>query len=343
MPREGEADRWLSLLPRELELRLAGARPKLATCYIGGGTPTVLTAPQWRALIAIIEKYFDFERDAEVTVEANPNSLGAAQLEEWRDWRVTRLSVGVQSFDDAELELMGRLHSAAQARCALSAALASGFAVSADFIFGLPYQSFENWARTLKEAMSFGLHHISLYQLSLEPGTPWEKLDEAILGDGYIAYRFAQWYLKKKGFAQYEVANFARPGCESRHNLNYWREGSYLGLGAGAAGYTEGVRWKNWGTVNRWAEALEKGELPTESSEKLSSEARAREAAVLALRTAKGLETEPYSQSFGEKELASLREKLSAFPAALWRESDGCIALTEKGLRVANRIWEEIV
>ena len=182
VPREGEADLWLEMLEREFALRLAAAgRPRLATCYFGGGTPTVLSGPQWLSLTKLVERYFDFMPEAEVTVEANPNSLAAEHLLTWRDWRVTRVSIGVQSFDDAELSQMGRLHSARQAYGAVSAALAAGFSVSADFIFGLPHQSFANWGRTLREAVRCGLGHISLYQLSLEEGTPWASLDQDTL------------------------------------------------------------------------------------------------------------------------------------------------------------------
>lgn len=343
VPREGDIDLWLGLLPRELELRLAGTRPRLATCYFGGGTPTVLNGPQWRRLIEIIERRFEFDKNAEVTVEANPNSLRAEQLLEWRDWRVTRLSIGVQSFDDAELAMMGRLHTASQARCALSAALASGFAVSGDFIFGLPYQSFQNWGRTLREAANFGLSHISLYQLSLEPGTPWAKLDGETLGDGYAAYRFAQWYLPKKGFTQYEVANFARPGCESRHNINYWREGDYLGIGPGAAGYIDGTRGKSYGSLTKWAEALTAGRLPSESEERLAPDARAREAAVLGLRMCSGLNIADYIRDYGEKQLEELTAKMANFPKELWKNDGERLRLTKKGMRVANLIWEELV
>ncbi len=174
VPKEGERELWLAMLEREFALRLfAEKRPRLATCYFGGGTPTTLTGPQWLKLIELVDRYFDFAPAAEVTVEANPNSLAAEHLLAWRDWRVTRVSLGVQSFDDAELSLMGRLHSSRQAYGAISAALAAGFSVSADFIFGLPHQSFANWGRTLREAARCGLSHISLYQLYLEVGTPW--------------------------------------------------------------------------------------------------------------------------------------------------------------------------
>ena len=224
-----------------------GFSGRLLEVPVGTG---ILTMPLYREM-----------PEAEITVEANPNSLAAEHLLTWRDWRVTRVSIGVQSFDDAELSQMGRLHSARQAYGAVSAALAAGFSVSADFIFGLPYQSFANWGRTLREAVRCGLSHISLYQLSLEEGTPWASLDRDTLGDGYAAYRWAQWYLPRKGYRQYEVANFARQGCESRHNINYWREGEYLGAGPGAAGYLAGLRYKNFGSLRRWAAALADGRV----------------------------------------------------------------------------------
>lgn len=344
VPREGERELWLSMLEREFSLRLSSAeRPRLATCYVGGGTPTTLTGPQWLVLTELIERYFDFDQKAEVTVEANPNSLRAEHLLTWRDWRVTRVSIGVQSFDDAELSLMGRLHSPRQAHGAISAALASGFSVSADFIFGLPYQSFANWGRTLREAARCGLDHISLYQLSLEEGTPWGSLDEKILGDGYAAYRWAQWYLPRKGYAQYEVANFAKPGRESRHNINYWREGEYFGAGPGAAGYLSGLRYKNFGELRRYAAELTKGRLPVEEEERLPLEKSAREAAVLGLRMTSGIDRTAFTERYGEKALDSLTASLRKFPRDLYEDDGRGIRLTRKGLRVANLIWSEII
>ena len=335
---------WLEMLAAEMKLRCAGGGPiKLKTCYIGGGTPTMLLTAHWKLLIRLLENYFDFDKNAEVTIEANPNSLRADQLAEWREWRVTRVSIGVQSFDDAELEQMGRLHTAGQAHDAISASLASGFSVSADFMFGLPGQSFQNWGRTLKGAARCGLHHISLYQLSIEPGTPWAGIAPESLGDGYAAYRYAQWYLPKKGYAQYEVANFAQPGKESRHNINYWREGPYLGLGPGAAGYIDGVRYKNHGTFAEWQAALEAGSLPEASSERLTADARAGEAAMLGLRMTSGINAKAYAAEYGAQALSALEEKLAQFPKDLYAQSDGRIFLTPKGMRVANRIWQELV
>lgn len=344
VPKEGERELWLAMLGREFALRLfAEKRPKLATCYFGGGTPTTLTGPQWLELIELVERYFDFAPAAEVTVEANPNSLAAEHLFAWRDWRVTRVSLGVQSFDDAELSLMGRLHSSRQAHGAISAALAAGFSVSADFIFGLPHQSFANWGRTLREAVRCGLSHISLYQLSLEEGTPWAALDEKTLGDGYAAYRWAQWYLPRKGYAQYEVANFARPGSESRHNINYWREGEYIGAGPGAAGCLSGLRYKNFGDLRRYAAALSRGRLPVAESERLPLEKSAREAAVLGLRMTAGIDGREFTERYGEKAFAAVTDSLRKFPRDLYEADAAGIRLTNKGMRIANLIWSEII
>lgn len=343
-PRYGDFGLYLSSLKKELSLRRAElGRMTLDTCYVGGGTPTVLPPQTWNGLIATLEEFFDFAPDAEVTVEANPNSLRAEHLIAWREWRVTRVSIGVQSFDGAELEMMGRLHSAAQARGAISAALAAGFSVSADFIFGLPHQSLENWARTLREAVRCGLSHISLYQLSLEPGTPWENLPREVMPDGYAHYRWAQWYLPRHGYAQYEIANFARPGKESRHNLNYWRESEYLGIGPGAASCIGGARIKNSGLLREYADALEAGKLPISESERLGSEARGREAAVLALRTAEGIKRAEFAQKFGAASLARVERIMKDFPENLYESDERGIRLTKSGMRVANLIWQELV
>lgn len=344
VPSEGDADLWLEMISKELSWwKKRIAKPSIATCYIGGGTPTVITGPQWLRLAEIIDSHFIFEPDAEFTVEANPNSLKADHLLFWRDWRVTRVSIGVQSFDDTELLQLGRLHSAAQAYEAISASLASGFSVSADFMFGLPGQTFRNWARTLREAVGSGISHISLYQLTLEQGTPWESMAEEDLSDGYLPYRWAQWYMPRKGYNQYEIANFAKEGHESRHNINYWKEGQYLGIGPGASGCLKGWRYKNVSGISSYTKMLNKGNCVIVSGERLSGEKRASEAAILSLRMTKGIDRREFSCNYGISEELKVIEKLSRFPEDLYLISDKKISLTSKGMRVANRIWSELV
>lgn len=343
-PRAGDIELWLNSL--EKEIAWWGSRVgkvSLNTCYIGGGTPTLLDGLQWTRLCAVLEAGFDFGRSQETTVEANPNSLTAEQLLIWRGWRVSRVSVGVQSFDEAELRMLGRLHSPGEACCALSSALAAGFQVNADLMFGLPHQTLHNWGRTLREAVKSGVGHISLYQLSLEPNTPWSGLDPSLLPDGYAQYRWAQWYLPRHGFGQYEIANFAQTGRESRHNLNYWREGEYLGIGPGASGYLGGWRYKNLGGLAAYAGAVNSGVMPVAGGERLTMEERACEAAVLALRTARGIPVGDYEREYGARALTSIKSVLKELPGDLCEISEGQIALTKKGMRVANRIWVELV
>lgn len=343
-PSEGEKDLWLEMISKELQWwsKRIG-RPTLSTLYIGGGTPTVLDVNQWRKLTEILDKFFSFEDRAEVAVEANPNSLKSDHLFLFRDWRVTRVSIGVQSFDDAELHQLGRLHNATQAFEAVSASLASGFSVNADFMFGLPGQTFANWARTLHQAAHSGVHHISLYQLSIEPGTPWESLSEDDLSDGYAPYRWAQWYMPRKGYNQYEISNFSKPGHESRHNMNYWSEKDYLGIGPGASGYIKGWRYKNVSGLTTYSAMLKKGRGAIASGEKLFGSEKAAEAAILALRMSVGINRREFLQKYGVSEEKRILDKFSQFPENLYLITDNNISLTFKGMRVANRIWSELI
>ena len=344
VPSGCDTDLWLDSLEKEIKWWNARiGTPELSTCYIGGGTPTVLNAAQWQRLAGMIDRCFGFAADTEVSVEANPNSLHAWHLQQWRDWRVTRVSIGVQSFDDAELCQLGRLHSARQAYEAVSASLASGFSVNADFMFGLPGQTFLNWGRTLHDAVSTGVQHISLYQLTVEKDTPWENIPQTALSDGYAPYRWAQWYLPRKGYAQYEIANFAQPGYESRHNINYWHDGEYLGIGAGASGCLKGWRYKNISGLRNYSSRVTSGKSAVFSGERLDCGAAAREAAVLALRMAEGIDITDYKRRYGISAVNSVLEKLKEFPGELYTIGENNIRLTPKGMRVANIIWSELV
>ena len=343
VPKSGERTLYLEALSAELYMMAEKCRDPFDTCYIGGGTPTMLSPSQWRTLAAAIEKNFTFAAGAEVTVEANPNSMSREHLEVWRNWRVTRVSIGVQSFNDAELSRMGRVHCADEARRALSAALSFGFDVNADLIFGLPGQTFRSWGKTLREAAASGLSHISLYQLTPEEGTPWGALTAEELGDGYAPYRWAQWYLPHKGYAQYEIANFARPGHESRHNINYWHSGEYIGTGPAAAGYISDRRYKNTDSLAEYAKCLKSGRLPESESETLPPEKRAREAAVLALRMSSGICADDFVKKYGAENYRSISAAVESFPQDLYETDCRGIRLTKKGMRVANLIWAEII
>lgn len=344
VPGEGEKEQWLRAVIRELELRrkdLGGV--SLKTLYIGGGTPSILEPGLAERLLDAIGDNFDISEYAEATIEANPSSLTADHLAVWKSKGITRVSIGVQSFDDAELEFMGRLHGAARAYESVAASLAAGFDVSIDLIFGLPHQSLRTWGESLKLAVSSGAHHISLYQLSIEPGTQFENIDRSLLPDGYGHYRTAQWYLPRKGYKQYEISNFAKPGKESRHNLNYWREGGYIGIGPGASGYLNGTRYRNISGLADYATAIRNGEKLTEFEERLSGERLAREAAILALRTSDGIDRAEFAKKYGRAALSKIEDTLGNLPGDLFIAQGRKLALSQRGMRVANIIWAEIV
>ena len=341
---EGDESLYLESLAREAERKkqLAG---RLKTLYIGGGTPTALSFGAWRTLTALLERLFNFEDDAEVTVEANPGSLSFEHLQLWREWRVTRVSVGVQSFDNAELAYLGRVHDRDMAAEAVSACLAAGFSTSADLIFGLPGGALANWARTVRELLALNPQHISIYQLTIEPGTPFGELAERSpyeLPDGYAHYRYAQWLLPKKGYQQYEVASFARAGHESRHNLGYWSDGAYLGLGPSAWGYIGGVRYKNASRLHEYAQLTTDGREAV-YEERLDPEGSACQACVLALRTMRGIEWSSFERAYGSQMTKEMMGKLVSFPRDLVVCDDERAYLTPKGMRVANLIWEELI
>jgi oxygen-independent coproporphyrinogen-3 oxidase len=336
----GDEELYLASLEREAALRSEEAGT-LDTVYIGGGTPTALSERAWERLTETLERHFDFANDAEFTVEANPNSLTRDHIGIWRNYRVNRVSIGVQSLTDSRLAYLGRIHTAMQAQSAVARSLDAGFSVSADMMFGLPDETIRDWGRDLKSAVALGTRHISIYQLTMEPGTPLAARDTA-LPDGYAQYRYAQWRLPRHGLAQYEVASFARAGYESRHNLNYWSDGEYLGLGPSAWSYVGGARSKNAPTLAEYARMLESGS-PEIYSERLEGEAAARQAAVLALRTAGGVDREKFADRYGEEHARAIMRDIAGFPGDLVDMDAKSVRLTAKGLRVGNAIWNEIV
>jgi len=168
------------------------------TLYIGGGTPTVLSAKQWEKLILILERYVDFLPFLEASVEANPGSLRADHIKLWRSWKITRVSLGAQSLDEGELNWLRRPHNAYEVADSLAALVASGLDVSVDLLFGLPGQTIQSWHRAIKDCLRFGIRHLSIYELTLEENTPWGENPPKGLTAGYPLYRFAQWYLPKK-------------------------------------------------------------------------------------------------------------------------------------------------
>lgn len=344
--KQGEVDGYLRLLEREMASLSSAFGPdvRAETLYIGGGTPTMLQGAQWITLLRCLKRYIPMCDTPEFTVEANPDSLTEEHLELWKTWGVTRVSIGVQSFSDDDLRFLCRPHDADRAKWALSASVRAGFSVSADLIFGLRGQTLRSWKQSLGEAIRLGANHLSLYQLSIERGCTWYRKPPGALPEGYPFYRWSQWYLPKKGFEQYEIASFAPQGGYCRHNLSYWTGSPVIGLGAGAWGCLQGIRYKNPGNIREYAQALEGSVGSGVRWKPLSKEARAREAAVLLLRTRWGIRFSDFAATYGERALetvvATLKDKVPE-SCLEWREKS--VALTPRGMRVGNAIWSMLI
>jgi len=315
------------------------------TLYLGGGTPSLLGSTHLAELMAGLRRLFVLDSLAEATIEANPESASPDFLAAARAAGFNRLSLGVQSLNDAELCAAGRLHSAAGALGALAAARAAGFTdISADLIAGLPGQTAVSLRYSLT-ALAPQVSHLSLYLLSLEPDTPLARRPPANLpSDDAQADLFGEAVplLGKLGFTYYEISNFARPGHECRHNLNYWRGGEYLGLGPAAASHLSGRRFRNRPDLDAYLAAPT---LQNVDPEALSSPEKAAEEAMLRLRLiAEGLAPEDLAARFGERAVRPLRRRLAALAReGRLSEAAGRYRLAPDAILTANQIFRRIL
>jgi oxygen-independent coproporphyrinogen-3 oxidase len=294
---------WVDAIARELEwtARLQGdERPTVQTIFFGGGTPSLMSGKSVGSVLNALAKNWRVANDAEVTLEANPASADAARFRGYRSEGVNRLSVGMQALNDADLKFLGRLHNVAEGKKALKSAMDAFERVSLDLIYARPDQTVAAWRAELAEALAFGTEHLSLYQLTIEPATPFATLARTgqltIPDDDRAAalYEVTQELTEKSGRPAYEISNHARPGAESRHNLLYWRYGAYAGVGPGAHGRLD-VNGKRMATAceklpERWREKVARdGHGLVEKSE-VAREDAAREHLLMNLRLAEGLD-----------------------------------------------------
>lgn len=323
-------------------------KPRTATLYLGGGTPSLL--PGWAAekLMRALSEAFPRIADAEVTLEANPDSVDRSSMRDWMDFGVNRVSLGVQSLEDEELAWLGRPHTQAQAFMAVAAARDAGMAnLGLDLIWGLPGQTQTAWLRTLKSIVSLRPDHLSCYGLTLEPDTPLAREHEEqglnLPGEDEQAklYMAGGEYLQEHGLIQYEIANYARLGYESRHNSGYWTGRDYLGLGPGATSTMAGRRWTGPKNMAAWAAGVRSGK-PEAGAEILDEATRLREHVMLALRTAKGLPLKSYRDRAGRDFLPTGSQRRRMVEAlvgrGLARMGQGHVKLTRRGMLVSDAI-----
>lgn len=349
-----EIENYLQALEGEMELAghyltsfKGDIKRQLTSIYIGGGTPTVLTGDQLIRILKKCRTFFYCSPQAEITVEANPGTVDFYKLQKLKEEGVNRLSFGVQSFHDPLLKAMGRAHTKGQALKGIEGARKAGFTnISLDLIFGLPGQTLKIWEDTLEEALALEVPHISLYGLQLERGTPWgEKYaqDEGDLPteEVVLAMRaLADEKLQARGYSRYEISNYCLPGYESRHNLGYWHNEDYWGLGLGAASHWGRRRWVNLSDFHAYERAIIKGQLPLASQEILTFKEAAGETVFLALRLKKGLNLEVFRRRFGVSlEDVFPQELEELLSLGLLEKRAGHLCLTPRGRDVANRVF----
>jgi oxygen-independent coproporphyrinogen-3 oxidase len=367
----GHRERYVEALAQEI--RLAGRRARLAdgtsrrcrTIFFGGGTPSLLTAEQVDGLLREARSAFAVSEDAEITLEANPGALEYGRLDALRAVGVNRLSMGAQSFDADLLRWMGRIHSPAEIKTAFAAARQAGFtSVNLDFIFALPNQSLATWADTLERALALGPEHLSLYSLIVEEGTPlfaWVRDGRVLPADDDIAadmYEYAQQRLAAAGYGQYEISNWAKPGHECRHNLTYWRNLPYIGLGAGAHSSFAGHRFAEVrpiaGYISRVRAAVagDNGESGTDtlpagaiaSDEAIPPALEMAETAICGLRLNDGISLAEFAERFGRSFEQVFDERLAEVRDLALIETVGDrVRLTEHGRLLGNEVFERLL
>jgi oxygen-independent coproporphyrinogen-3 oxidase len=353
-------DDYVRALVAEIERRASEApwagRP-LKTIFFGGGTPSLFQPQSIAAIVAAAARNFGIENGAEVTLEANPGTVDAAKLGGMRAAGINRISFGAQSFNEARLKFLGRIHSAGETREAARIAHRAGFErLNLDLIFAVPGQSVDEVLNDIAQAAALGPDHISAYNLTFEEGTAFftemkrgriRPLDSDRQAEFYAAVREE---LPRRGYRMYEISNYAPPGHEARHNLSYWRAESYLGLGAGAHSFARGEhggtgrRWWNERVPARYVELALKGGLAEAGGETVDADGARGEFVFLNLRLREGFALANFEQRFG----ASFDSVFGARAARLFegellvREA-GRIYLSERGLELADSVFAEFI
>lgn len=353
------ARRYVAALSREIRQSAAtmaenpvrAALRRVETIYFGGGTPTTLTVAQLAGLLALCREQFDVTAEAEITTEANPGSVSLTYLQSLRAAGFNRLSFGVQSFDDGELQMIGRTHSATEARAAVHLARQAGFtSISIDLIAGLPEQQMETWQRNLAAAFALEPDHLSVYLLELYPDAPLlhrirrgelQAIDDELTVAMYFALLDEA---AARGYDHYELSNWARPGHESRHNLKYWTGAPYWAFGVSAAGYDGQMRWSNTRNLHEYLDRIESGVSPVAETIELDDEDKQSEALFLPLRLKHGVDLLVHQQRFGVNVPERYRDDLARLRAAgLIELTDERLKLSRAGTVLANEVFAVFV
>ncbi len=347
-----DEDGWVDAILSELDwtANAQDGRPVVRTVFFGGGTPSLMAGRSAGRILEKIAALWPMANDAEITLEANPASADAARFADYAAAGVNRVSLGVQALNDADLGKLGRLHNAAEARAALALAMETFPRVSLDLIYARPGQDDAHWRAELKQALAFGTGHLSLYQLTIEPETPYALLHRSgqlhIPDDDLAAglYETTQELTEAAGLPAYEISNHARPGAESRHNLIYWRYGDYAGVGPGAHGRLN-LHGRRTATAairlpERWREAVRCNGHGFSDMTAITKQEAAREHLLMNLRLAEGLDLAAYEERWGARPQAA---KIAALAEqGLVSLAGERLAATPAGRLLLNRVIAEL-
>ena len=355
----GKAVDYVTALKKELR-GITNAKP-LSTLYIGGGTPTALSTDILSGLIDNIFNHFRFIDNYEATIEANPGTVDSDKLKIIRSAGINRISIGVQSFNDAELSFLGRIHTRDEAEQAVYLSREAGFNnVGIDLIYGLPGQSIDRWKKTLKEALSLRPEHISAYELTAEKGTTLDKMLKITSGANNLKpldedkiidmYNHTIDHLTSSGYIHYEISNFATPGHSCKHNLNYWDRKEYRGTGTGAHSFMEDKRFYNTDSIEHYIEAVSENRSPVKKYENISADRAFSEAIFLGLRKTGGINIESLSRRYNinilsryNHEIEYLREAGLIEITCSGYSYETNLKLTKKGLILSNEVFARFI
>jgi oxygen-independent coproporphyrinogen-3 oxidase len=326
-------------------------RERADTIFFGGGTPSLLEPGEIARIIAACGDAFDVAPDAEITLEANPETVDGPKLSAFRAAGVNRLSFGVQSFREPELRRLSRLHTADRARMAVAEARAAGFGnLSFDLMMWLPEQRVEDWLESVDAAIAVGPEHLSLYLLEVYPNAPLKddmaraRWSQAPDDDAAAMYLTAMERLENAGYEQYEISNVAKPGHRSRHNLKYWTDGEWLGFGCGAHTTKGGVRAKNVAGTDDYIRCIGNGQSPAIEARRMAPEERLGDALFTGLRLTDGVNLDAIRDRYGVDVWQRHGANLTDFvDAGLLRHEGGQLWLTRRGMLLAHEVMEVFV
>lgn len=346
-----QMEAYVQALAAEMALSAARYTVRAKTIFIGGGTPSCLPEPLLEQVLQAVQQYFVTDDLQEYTVEANPGTLTEEKLRLMKQYGVNRLSFGVQSDNARQLQMLGRIHTFAQAQEAVQMARDAGFTnINLDFMYGLPGQTLAQWRHTLKAAIALHPQHLSLYQLKIEEGTQmaqWLEQGKIEEFDDELAlqmYRTSQQMLAEAGYEQYEISNYAQPGYSSAHNQVYWRTDNYLAVGLGACSWVRPLRWNNSFTMADYLAQVQAGRLPQQEPEHLTEQEQMEETVFMALRMNQGLYKVTFQQRFGKPIEAVFADALQRCISQGWlEEACGYLRLTEVGRVLGNVVFLEFI